>query len=178
MTKLEKDDSETLMRYFVLVFVLTLLIPLHANATSYHCWDGSLISESAACPPEPPRSKDIVIFGITEIPVTGYLVDQDTLIQTAYDVIDQHGNVTVSFMSHDKRDAEISLELTQFSSDMDLMQNEKFIGKLDTTGFYQFTKEDGSRLAFEECMINSILAKAKANPYSDFEILSSCKIYD
>lgn len=166
------------MKSFALVFVLTLLISSHANATSYHCWDGSLISESNTCPPEPPRSKDIVIFGITEIPVTGYLVDQDTLIQTAYDVIDQHGNVTVSVMSHDKHDAEISLKLTQFSSNMDLMQNEKFIGKLDTTGFYQFTKEDGSRLAFEECMMNSILAKARANPYSDLEILSSCKIYD
>jgi len=56
MTKPEKDDSHTFMKFAALLFALMFLFPASAGATSFQCWDGSRASdESPTCPAEPPQ---------------------------------------------------------------------------------------------------------------------------
>lgn len=174
-------------------------VPMNAAAQTITCWDGSLILENGAtCPPEPPLCPDgsyvadltfcpktigsyllpmehkVTILGLHDNFLYGMFQGDNLMTAIAYTLENESGIQTTVYLNHGKYEVGFGVKVSRSLLSGE-QTSQEHMAKAGSDGLYEFRKSDGTRLPFEECLINAIAQEARANPGSDIEFETSCK---
>ena len=172
---------------FIPAILILAVSPSHA-AERYVCPDGSskAISSFDDCPTVKrwgafpvTKTQDVRISGLSDEIVTGSFKEDDSMTQISLSLKDTGSHLTkivIIQLSHEKRHPYLQIFGPSSSSGEEMVRD--YIVITDSYELYQIHKLDGTRLAFEECLINAIAQEARENPDSNIEFETSCKNSD
>ena len=166
--------------------VLLVAVSTSHAAERYVCPNGKVISSFDDCPTVKnwgafpvTKTQHVRISGLSDETVMGRFREDDSMTQISLSLKDTGSHFTkigIIQLSHEKRQPYLQILGPSLSSDEEKVRG--YNATTDSYGLYQIHKSDGTRLAFEECLINAIAQEARTNPDSDIEFESSCKKSD
>ena len=176
-------------------------VPVSADATTIICWDGAYVIDVSHCPPEPPLCPDgsyvadlsfcpktiscyflpmehkVTISGLHDNFLYGMFQGDNLMTAIAYTLENESGIQTTVYINHGNDDEGFGIEISRSLLSGE-QTSQEHMAKVGSDGLYEFRKLDGTRLPFEECVVNAIAQEARANPGSNIEFVSSCKNSD
>ena len=126
------------------------------------------------------------IFGLSDEVVTGSVeysndsaisrrITDEFAIAINLDLKDTDSDYSNISVMHGVIDNRVWLHISGPSSPPDAKTVSSYRASLDSEDSYQIWKPDGTRLAFEDCLMTEVAREARANPDSDIEFETSCK---